>query len=98
MMELFRDLLINVTDFFRDLDAAKYGALSKRRGRVLLKWSGEGDVFTLAWHEKDGPPVQKPEPTASGFPCYRVRSATGLAATSRPPSIMMASRSSSRSH
>ncbi|MGX9115370.1 CheR family methyltransferase [Mesorhizobium sp. BHbsci] len=46
-------------------NAAKYGALSKRRGRVLLKWSGEGDVFTLAWHEKDGPPVQKPE--ANGF-------------------------------
>ncbi|RUV69533.1 MAG: hypothetical protein EOR30_23700 [Mesorhizobium sp.] len=65
VMELFRDLLINVTDFFRDLDAAKYGALSRRRGRVLLKWSGEGDVFTLAWHEKDGPPVQKPE--ANGF-------------------------------
>lgn len=42
-------------------NAAKYGALSKPRGRVVLKWCGEGDVFTLAWRERGGPPVRKPE-------------------------------------
>ncbi|TIL41575.1 CheR family methyltransferase [Mesorhizobium sp.] len=46
-------------------NAAKYGALSKPEGRVVLKWSGEGDVFTLAWRERHGPPVRKPE--VSGF-------------------------------
>ncbi|RWP27476.1 MAG: chemotaxis protein CheR [Mesorhizobium sp.] len=46
-------------------NAAKYGALSKPQGRVVLKWSGEGDVFTLAWRERDGPPVRRPE--VSGF-------------------------------
>ncbi|TIP73239.1 MAG: sensor histidine kinase, partial [Mesorhizobium sp.] len=40
-------------------NAAKYGALSKPEGRVVVKWSGEGDVFTLAWRERHGPAVRK---------------------------------------
>jgi two-component system CheB/CheR fusion protein len=48
-------------------NAAKYGALSKPRGRVVVKWSGEGDVFTLAWRERDGPPVRKPEVNGFGL-------------------------------
>ncbi|TIQ94110.1 MAG: chemotaxis protein CheR [Mesorhizobium sp.] len=46
-------------------NAAKYGALSKPEGRVVVKWSGEGDVFTLAWRERHGPAVRKPQ--VSGF-------------------------------
>ncbi|TIN22187.1 CheR family methyltransferase [Mesorhizobium sp.] len=46
-------------------NAAKYGALSKPEGRIVLKWFGEGDMFTLAWRERHGPPVRKPE--VSGF-------------------------------
>lgn len=46
-------------------NAAKYGALSKPLGRVVVKWSGEGNVFMLAWRERDGPPVRKLQ--ANGF-------------------------------
>jgi PAS domain S-box-containing protein len=46
-------------------NAAKYGALSNDRGRVIIEWSitgGASDpVFTLLWSERDGPPVAVPE-------------------------------------
>ncbi|RVB80336.1 chemotaxis protein CheR [Mesorhizobium sp. M6A.T.Cr.TU.014.01.1.1] len=48
-------------------NAAKYGALSKQQGRVALKWSADGDVFRLAWREKNGPPVRKPEVNGFGL-------------------------------
>ncbi|RWH84534.1 MAG: chemotaxis protein CheR [Mesorhizobium sp.] len=48
-------------------NAAKYGALSKPQGRVALKWSADGDVFRLAWRERGGPPVRKPEINGFGL-------------------------------
>ncbi|WP_192359231.1 CheR family methyltransferase [Mesorhizobium mediterraneum] len=48
-------------------NAAKYGGLSKPQGRVALKWSTDGDVFRLAWRERDGPPVRKPEINGFGL-------------------------------
>ncbi|ESY86862.1 chemotaxis protein CheR [Mesorhizobium sp. LNHC220B00] len=46
-------------------NAAKYGALSKPRGRIGVRWAMDGDNFTLGWREKDGPPVK--EPLNNGF-------------------------------
>ncbi|MEZ2329699.1 PAS domain S-box protein [Mesorhizobium sp. RCC_202] len=46
-------------------NAAKYGALSNDRGRVVIVWrlEGEGDKrrLTLRWEESGGPPVGKPK-------------------------------------
>jgi PAS domain S-box-containing protein len=43
-------------------NAANYGALSTRGGHVELSWmregSDEGDVVTLLWKERGGPPVR----------------------------------------
>lgn len=47
-------------------NAAKYGALCNRTGRVAIKWTLEstGDL-TVDWRESGGPPVQAP--TRRGF-------------------------------
>lgn len=46
-------------------NAAKYGALSARAGRVRVAWSIAADGaearFRLRWHESDGPPVASPQ-------------------------------------
>lgn len=45
-------------------NAAKYGALSTRQGRISVSWSivpgGEAGILHLVWRESDGPPVTKP--------------------------------------
>lgn len=45
-------------------NAAKYGALSNDRGRVVIRWSisdnAEGKDFSLTWREEGGPSVQRP--------------------------------------
>ncbi|GLS45254.1 sensor histidine kinase [Methylobacterium brachythecii] len=45
-------------------NAAKYGALSTRQGRISVSWSilpgGEAGILHLAWRESDGPPVTAP--------------------------------------
>nr|WP_284732058.1 CheR family methyltransferase [Mesorhizobium sp. dw_380] len=46
-------------------NAAKYGALSKPRGKIGVEWSIHDDSFTLGWREKDGPAVK--EPLTNGF-------------------------------
>ena len=47
-------------------NAAKYGALSNRAGRVTVTIHPPGDEFMLVdWAERDGPPVV--EPTRNGF-------------------------------
>lgn len=48
-------------------NAAKYGALSKPEGRVALTWSADGGIFRLAWRERGGPPVRKPEINGFGL-------------------------------
>jgi two-component sensor histidine kinase len=30
-------------------------------GRVDVSWESKGDVFTMSWTERDGPPVQPPK-------------------------------------
>jgi PAS domain S-box-containing protein len=42
-------------------NAAKYGALSTDAGRIDVGWQLDGDVFTISWAERGGPPVQRPE-------------------------------------
>jgi PAS domain S-box-containing protein len=46
-------------------NACKYGALSTDAGRVDIHWQVDGDVFTMNWIERGGPPVKPPE--ARGF-------------------------------
>lgn len=45
-------------------NAAKYGALSNRRGRVAVRWSlepgGKAGILHFAWRESEGPAVQAP--------------------------------------
>jgi PAS domain S-box-containing protein len=50
-------------------NAAKYGALSRAKGRVEVKWSlALYDQLRLTWTEKKGPVVKKP--TRRGFGTY----------------------------
>ncbi len=46
-------------------NAAKYGALSTKQGRVALTWQVQGGTLALTWIETGGPAVQAP--TARGF-------------------------------
>lgn len=51
-------------------NAAKYGALSNKSGRVSVGWSIGADAsgtrrFRMQWHENDGPPVAAPQ--SAGF-------------------------------
>jgi two-component sensor histidine kinase len=48
-------------------NAAKYGGLSKRGGRVSISWERDPaqDQLRIRWEEKGGPPVARPE--RSGF-------------------------------
>ncbi|QJE74107.1 PAS domain-containing protein [Aerophototrophica crusticola] len=47
-------------------NAAKYGALSAKEGRLLVRWGVEADgSLVIDWVESGGPPVAKP--TRSGF-------------------------------
>ncbi|MEA3015428.1 MAG: hypothetical protein QOI38_150, partial [Sphingomonadales bacterium] len=48
-------------------NAAKYGALSVREGRVEVDWSVKGDLLTILWRERGGPPVRPPERRGFGF-------------------------------
>lgn len=42
-------------------NALKYGALSVDGGKVVIRWSLEGDQFRLVWREEGGPAAVKPE-------------------------------------
>jgi PAS domain S-box-containing protein len=42
-------------------NAGKYGALSTDAGCVDIGWGIEGDIFTMSWTERQGPPVSAPE-------------------------------------
>jgi two-component system CheB/CheR fusion protein len=81
-------------------NAAKYGAWSAARGKVMLSWSnGEQRgkrVVTLVWREEDGPPVNGPGRNGFGsrliesaIPNARVRrefNPAGIACTIEMPS------------
>jgi PAS domain S-box-containing protein len=47
-------------------NAAKYGALSKIEGGVLISCSQTADLYTVIWREINGPCIQR-EPEKSGF-------------------------------
>jgi PAS domain S-box-containing protein len=51
-------------------NAAKYGALSQKNGRVAIEWAidlrGPERVLRLCWTERGGPPVRAPERTSFG--------------------------------
>jgi two-component sensor histidine kinase len=42
-------------------NAAKYGALSCREGRVVLSWTCDDGRLRMQWRERGGPPVNQPE-------------------------------------
>jgi two-component sensor histidine kinase len=42
-------------------NAGKYGALSTDSGCVDICWATDGDIFTMSWVERDGPPVSAPK-------------------------------------
>ena len=42
-------------------NAGKYGARSTDAGRLDVGWRLSGDIFSMSWTERDGPPVRQPE-------------------------------------
>lgn len=42
-------------------NAAKYGALSTREGRVVIAWASSKEGVSVEWREQGGPPVREPE-------------------------------------
>jgi two-component sensor histidine kinase len=47
-------------------NAAKYGALSNRAGRIRIRWKPIGrDCLMFSWQERGGPPIAPP--TRKGF-------------------------------
>ena len=65
-VDLAADLAVPVGMAIHELttNAAKYGALSNRRGRVAVRWSlepgGKAGLLHFAWRESGGPVVQPP--------------------------------------
>ncbi|WP_207768736.1 CheR family methyltransferase [Pelagivirga sediminicola] len=52
-------------------NAAKYGALSRRAGRVKVTWAQEDGHVLLDWAETGGPAVEPPGETGFGFVLIR---------------------------
>ena len=48
-------------------NAAKYGALSNKKGHIDLNWKITRDGFNLEWHERGGPPVFEPRNRGFGM-------------------------------
>jgi two-component system CheB/CheR fusion protein len=63
-------------------NAAKYGALSKVKGRVEVTWSIENECLVLAWRESGGPKVAKPASRGFGLTMIEGEIAHTLAGTS----------------
>ena len=61
-VELAPDTARHLALVFHELvtNAAKYGALSNPRGRVLISWKKTGAEVSLEWREEGGPPVVPP--------------------------------------
>ena len=47
-------------------NAAKYGALSVKKGTVDITWTVAGETLSLDWRERDGPTVTEPEQAGFG--------------------------------
>lgn len=48
-------------------NAVKYGALSVPAGHVDVRWAWRGDALELAWEERGGPAVRRPEGSGVGM-------------------------------
>ncbi len=70
-------------------NAGKYGALSVTAGCVDVGWRLDGDIFTMSWTERNGPPVSQPERRASAArpstPWRRAPSAVRSGLITLPP-------------
>jgi two-component sensor histidine kinase len=66
-VELSADTARYLALVFHELvtNAAKYGALSKSDGQVLISWKQVDGLITLEWREQGGPVVMPPK--AHGF-------------------------------
>jgi PAS domain S-box-containing protein len=62
-------------------NAEKYGALSTDKGRVDIFWATDGDIFTMSWVERDGPPVSAPERRGFGTTVMERMAETSLGGT-----------------
>ncbi|MER8440062.1 sensor histidine kinase [Mesorhizobium sp. M1312] len=68
---LIADIAVPVGMALHELasNSAKFGALSQPEGQLAVCWSvgssGAGQMLSLAWQERNGPPVQTP--TRRGF-------------------------------
>jgi len=52
-------------------NAAKYGALSSKAGKVALSWQRSGELLILRWVERGGPPVTPPSTRSFGLTVIR---------------------------
>jgi PAS domain S-box-containing protein len=43
------------------INSGKYGALSKKTGRLEIGWGAEDETFMMSWTERGGPPVCPPQ-------------------------------------
>lgn len=48
-------------------NAAKYGGLSRKGGRIAVTWVPTGDRLELEWRERGGPPVKSPQENGFGL-------------------------------
>jgi two-component sensor histidine kinase len=62
-IELSADTARQLALVFHELvtNAAKYGALSRSGGRVLIAWNNEDGLVRLEWNEEGGPVVNPPK-------------------------------------
>jgi PAS domain S-box-containing protein len=70
-------------------NAGKYGALSTDAGRVGISWGTVGDIFTMNWTEREGPPISAPERRGFGtivMEAMAARSVDGRVDLDYPPS------------
>ncbi len=70
-------------------NAGKYGALSTDAGRVDVRWGFDGDLLTMSWTERDGPPVSAPKRRGFGtlvIEAMAARSVDGTVQLIYPPS------------
>jgi two-component sensor histidine kinase len=70
-------------------NAGKYGALSTDAGRVGISWETVGDIFSMNWTEREGPPISAPERRGFGtvvMEAMAARSVDGKVDLDYPPS------------
>ncbi|MDB5715418.1 MAG: hypothetical protein JWO15_2815 [Sphingomonadales bacterium] len=73
-------------------NAAKYGALSTKEGRIQIIWALEGDRLKLTWTESGGPPVTTPKSKGFGSRLIEqalARELRGQVSMSYEPSVVV---------